>query len=346
MQLDSFRFELMIVALGLIYSLTVVIFANRIAARLSVMDTPGTQSHKAHAAPTPLVGGLAAIPPAVAILLIGYGADATSDNNAMAYLGLAFATFTSMIVGFFDDRKHIPAWIRLIICGFVFLVTSILSSNFVVSALALQGLRLHFDLGIFAVPFSVLCLLAFQNAVNMADGRDGLVAGITVIWLCNLLSYGWQPTTFALASMTVGMLIVLGANLGGRLFLGDAGTYGIGAFIGLSTIWIHSLNIGLHTVDVFMMFMVPILDMARLFVFRIMSGRHPFSADHNHLHHYLDRTMGWMWGRKVYYTLVAAPLALARTELMQPLPALAFGLSLYFIGLIGCQWRLLNEAKA
>jgi UDP-GlcNAc:undecaprenyl-phosphate GlcNAc-1-phosphate transferase len=315
--------------LGLLYSVLVVVFCNKIALRLGVVDHPGSQEHKSHAAPTPLVGGLVALPPAIAILLLQFFQEGMSSAHAASYFALAFATLSSLIVGFLDDRRHIPALLRLMICSGIFGVAISIRPEFVVSALDLQGLSFKIELGLLAIPFSVFCLLSFQNAVNMADGRNGLVGGLTIIWLLALLSYGWHPLTLAIVSLIIGMFIALGANIGGRLFLGDAGTYGLGAFIGLATIWIHRSNIGLYTIDVVVMFLIPVLDMARLFLSRILAGRHPFSADHKHLHHYLDKSIGWMIGRKIYYVLVAAPILLSRLQAIEGVHALMLGACLY-----------------
>jgi UDP-GlcNAc:undecaprenyl-phosphate GlcNAc-1-phosphate transferase len=320
--------------LGLLYSALVVVFCNKIAQRLGVVDHPGSQEHKYHAAPTPHVGGLVALPPAIAILLLQFFQEGISSAHAASYFALAFATLSSLIVGFLDDRRHIPALLRLMICSGIFGVAISIRPDFVVSALDLQGLSFKIELGLLAIPFSVFCLLAFQNAVNMADGRNGLVGGVAIIWLLALLSYGWHPLTLAIVSLTIGLFIALGANLGGRLFLGDAGTYGIGAFVGIATIWLHRSNVGLHTLDVVIMFMIPVLDMARLFVFRTFQGRHPFSADHNHLHHYLDRSIGWTYGRKIYYALVACPILISRLQLMDPLAVLFLGFALYLLTMI------------
>jgi UDP-GlcNAc:undecaprenyl-phosphate GlcNAc-1-phosphate transferase len=257
-----------------------------------------------------------------------------SSAHAASYLALAFATLSALIVGLLDDRRHIPALLRLMICSGIFWVAISIRPEFVVSALDLQGLSFKIELGLLAIPFSVFCLLAFQNAVNMADGRNGLVGGVAIIWLLALLSYGWHPLTLAIVSLTIGLFIALGANLGGRLFLGDAGTYGIGAFVGLATIWIHRSNVGLHTIDVVIMFMIPVLDMARLFVLRICKGRHPFSADHSHLHHYLDRSIGWTYGRKIYYALVACPIVLSRLQLTDPLVLLVLSFALYCLTIV------------
>lgn len=326
--------------LGLLYSALVVIFCTKIAVLLGVVDHPGAQEHKAHAAPTPLVGGLVALPPAVVVLLVQFFQEGSSSAHAASYLALAFATFASLLVGFLDDRRHIPALYRLIMCSGIFGLAISIRPDFIVSSLDLQGIGFKIELGLLAIPFSVFCLLAFQNAVNMADGRNGLVGGLAVVWLVALLSYGWHPLTLAIVSLIIGLLIALGANLGGRLFLGDAGTYGIGAFIGLATIWIHRSSIGLHTIDVVVMFLIPVLDMARLFASRILAGRHPFSADHEHLHHYLDETIGWMIGRKIYYALVAAPILLSKLQAVDGVGALFLGIGLYVMALAAVKvWR-------
>ncbi len=315
--------------LGILYSALVVIFCNKIADRLGVVDHPGAQDHKVHGAPTPLIGGLAALPPAITILLLQFFQEGILSTHAAPFLALALASLASLVVGFLDDRRHIRAIIRLIASSCVFCVAILISPEFIVSALDFQGISFKIELGLLAIPFSVFCLLAFQNAVNMADGRNGLVAGIAIIWLLTLLSYGWHPLTLAIASLVSSMLIVLGANLGGRLFLGDGGSYGIGAFVGLATIWVHRSNIGMHTIDVVIMFLVPALDMFRLFIFRIFEGRNPFSADHCHLHHYLDRSVGWMLGRKIYYAIVAIPIFFLRLELLEPLYILVLGAAGY-----------------
>lgn len=303
--------DAMIILLGLIYALLVVIYAVPLAAWLGIMDHPKSQAHKAHATPTPLVGGIASLPPALLALSFGMGFENNSPTTINAMIWMAFAGAMSMIVGFFDDRRHIPALIRLLICGAVFAVPLVLHSEFVIQVVSIDSLGFQFDFGALAVLFSLLCLLAFQNAVNMADGRNGLVAGLSIIWCLVLLAAGAHPSNLALTCLLAGLSVTFMANCAGRLFLGDAGTYGIAAMIGLATVWIHRSNIGLHTVHVVTMFVVPILDMARLIILRLIRKQSPFAADHSHLHHYLDRAFGWPWGRKIYFAMVAIPIVIA-----------------------------------
>lgn len=318
-----------VLGLGLLFTCAVIVWAPGIAGFLAVMDHPGAQDHKKHVKPTPLVGGLAAIPPAMGALLYVYSTSLGSDVQIEAVSALFLAGLGSMLVGLFDDRQHIPALTRLFLCTLIFLLAIAIDPEFSVTTLDIQGLEFSLQLGVLTVPFTVLCLLAFQNAVNMADGRNGLVTGLALIWLVTLLSYKPGMLILPLLALTLGMLLVTAANIGGRLFLGDAGTYGLGAIIGLSTIWVHRQNIGLHTIDVAIMFFVPICDMLRLILFRILEGRHPFSADHHHLHHYLDRSIGWMLGRKIYLASVGMPILLSRLEFITDLEAFCLSVVIY-----------------
>lgn len=335
-----------VLGLGLVYTLVVIQFAQPIAERLGVVDHPGAQDHKKHAHATPLVGGLACIPPAVVALFVGVAAGDLQGHDIPATWAMAVATALSFLVGLFDDRDHIPALRRLLICGSMFLCALLIRPEFIVSALSIETIGLKLELGLLAVPFSVLCLLAFQNAVNMADGRNGLVAGLSIIWLLALLSYGPHPSNLAVLSLVVGLVAVLHANMQGRLFLGDAGTYGLGAFIGLTTIWIHRSNIGLHTLDVAVILSVPVLDMVRLFIFRIANGVSPFAGDHGHLHHYICDAFGWKIGRFVYYTIVAVPIAAMRLNLISGLAALIAVGALYLAALASCQRQIAKRAAA
>lgn len=335
-----------VLGLGLLFTCAVIVWAPRIANFLAVMDHPGAQDHKKHERPTPLVGGLAAIPPTMGMLVYVYSTNVRSGAQVAAFSALLLAGIGSMLVGFFDDRRHIPAPTRLFLCALIFLLTIAIDPEFSVTTLNIQGLEFSIQLGALAVPFTVLCLLAFQNAVNMADGRNGLVTSLALIWLATLLSYKPGIFILPLLTLTLGMMLVFAANIGGRLFLGDAGTYGLGAIIGLSTIWVHSQNIGLHTIDVAIMFFVPVCDMLRLIILRIAGGRHPFSSDNHHLHHYLDRSIGWMWGRKLYIFASGMPILINRLELLTPLTCFIIAFILYTSIIIFCYLNISRNFKA
>lgn len=327
-----------VIGLGLLYTFAVILWAPMITNFLGVMGHPGAQDHKKHVKPTPMVGGSAAIPPAVTILVYVYSTNLLSEAQALAVSVLLFAGISSMLVGFFDNRRYIPALTRLFLCAIIFLLAIVVDPEFSVTTLDIQELEFSLRLGVLAVPFTMLCLLAFQNAVNMADVRNGLAAGLTLIWLFTLLSYMPGILSLSLFALTLGMLLVTAANIGGRLFLGDAGTYGIGAIIGLLTIWVHRQNIGLHTIHVAIIFFFPISDMLRLILLRILDRRHPFPADRYHLHHYLDRSIGRFWGHKFYIFAAGLPILLDRIEAIDESSSLGLAVTLYSCLIFTSYW--------
>ena len=75
--------------------------------------------------------------------------------------------------------------------------------------------------------------------------------------------------------------------------MGDSGTFAISILIGLIIIDTYNqssisyFNISLKVEQIFMILMLPGIDMFRVFLLRISLGKNPFLPDNNHLHHYL-----------------------------------------------------------
>ena len=128
--------------------------------------------------------------------------------------------------------------------------------------------------------------VGFINAFNMADGANGLVPGICVAaFTIFFLEYG-RPTE---GLFLFACLMFLVFNLiSGWFFLGDMGSYGIGAIIVC-----YGLN-GVANGDFSALFMAslvayPCLDFLVSIVRRLRLGRSPFSADNDHLHNRLHK---------------------------------------------------------
>lgn len=330
-----------LVVLGITLALAVIVGRKPIAQFLKVMDHPGAQAHKGHGTPTPLVGGLAAIPPALLAIVYSIASDNIDERANSALFAVAFASATSMVIGTLDDRRHIPAVSRLLICGAIFLAMLTFSGEFIVAALDFQSMGMHIELGLWSVPFTIVCLLSFQNAVNMSDGRNGLVTSLSIVWLTTMVSYGPHPSNLAILVLLFSLIVVLIANLQGKIFLGDAGTYGVGAFIGLTAIWLQRSNVGLRTSDIVAMFSIPVLDMARLFVTRLYRKTSPFSADHDHLHHHLCREVGWQYGLWIYVAIVTLPILCFRFNILSGLGSALLAATLYgaVLGLVHLRRR-------
>jgi UDP-GlcNAc:undecaprenyl-phosphate GlcNAc-1-phosphate transferase len=292
-----------------VFSLVVCLAAHRIGLLLGVLDSPDGV-RKTHKVDTPLVGGVASALPFIGTAIY-FGSQ---SGYAPLYLTLAAVTGGSLILGYVDDRGHIkPVW-RLVfsaaICG---------GALYAVPALRVEAFTFSFmGLPIFlyswASLFTMICLVGLQNAVNMADGRNGLVLGLSLIWVFCLLAYAPSHLTPLLAVLAISMSVAFPFNLRGRLFIGDSGAYALSTGIGILTIYIYGVKFSVLSADVIALwFLIPILDCLRLMVIRVLSGRSPFNSDQNHLHHILNNFVPWNCALMFYLLVVAVPAGLAYT---------------------------------
>ena len=314
-------------------------WAVPIGRSLRVLDSPDGQ-RKIHKQETPLVGGIAILVPVVVGSAIS--ALATAYGPLYGILGAAILAF--LLLGFFDDRTHIPAALRL--AASVVLVVAILLAvpGYLVTFLKFSFLPgpIFLD-GWVAIGFTTLCLVGLQNAVNMADGKNGLVMGMSLIWVVLLMGYAPQHVLPLLALFAVGLGIALAFNLQGKLFLGDSGTYGLSIGIGLITIYTYNVGFPFFTAGkAALLFFIPVIDVVRLMVVRSFHGKWPFRSDRNHLHHILLGMLPWRWALIVYLSLVGVPSIRALlVPSLTHLWALA-GLSAYSI-VLGLKYRALAK---
>ncbi len=288
-------------------TLVFCLFARRIGHALGVLDVPDGR-RKRHGHVTPLVGGLAALLPVLAMIMI---LAATTDFTPL-YGSLGFALAAFLTLGFLDDRRHVRPLFRLLISVALSLVVLWLVPAFGIDFLVFSFLGYPVFLGGWTLFFTVLCLVGLQNAINMTDGKNGLALSLSLFWVAMIATYAPSHLRPMLAVLGAGLFIVFLFNLKGRLFLGDGGTYGISILIGLLAIHVYSIRFDVLRADaVALWFLVPVVDCLRLMIRRSLEGKSPFSSDRNHLHHTLASCMPWQRALPVYFALVAVPNLLA-----------------------------------
>jgi len=298
---------IMLFLLSAALTLTVCLKAEAIGRALGIMDVPDPEGRKRHRQATPLVGGLAVILPVIATAL--YNSGATGIPIFHAY---ALVLGGGLILGLLDDRNHLPPSFRLGAAAIVAMV-----GIWMFPAFEIQFLRFTFlDVPIFTdgwgLPFTVLCLVGLQNAVNMADGKNGLVIGLSFIWGVILCFYAPVHLYPLLATLLAGLAITLAFNLQSKLFLGDAGAYALSLAVGLLALYIYNVSFVSVPADmVALWFLIPVVDCVRLMARRMMQKRSPFSPDREHLHHILLRFMGWDKALIAYLSIVFIPCLLA-----------------------------------
>jgi UDP-GlcNAc:undecaprenyl-phosphate GlcNAc-1-phosphate transferase len=253
----------------------------RYAPRWGIVDRPGVR--KVHTAPVPRVGGLAM---AVGVMI----AAVLTINLDQQDRWFLIAAAVLVVFGAIDDRFDLDYRIKLL--------GQILAVGMVVFG---GGIEVHWitldDRFVLSrwvsLPLTIFFLVGVTNAINLADGLDGLAGGTTFLCLCAvalLASVGDQGPPIALALAFAGAVIgFLRYNTyPASVFMGDAGSQLLGFAVGvLSVRATQSTATQISAAIPILLLALPILDTLSVMVQRIGEGRSPFSADKNHLHHKL-----------------------------------------------------------
>lgn len=245
------------------------------------VDNPGER--KVHSTPIPRIGGVAM---AVGVLLAAI-LVIPCDAPARFFL---IAAGVLVVFGALDDRFDLDYRLKLI--------GQIAAALIVVIGGGVQIHALTFDDYVLlpeavSLPLTVFFLVGVTNAINLADGLDGLAGGTTFLCLCAVALLAYTSGETVCAAMA---LAFAGAVLGflrfntypASVFMGDAGSQLLGFAVGtLSLLATQSGTSAVSAATPVLLLALPILDTLSVMVQRLSEGRSPFSADKNHIHHKL-----------------------------------------------------------
>ena len=208
------------------------------------------------------------------------------------------------------------------------------------------------DLGWFALPMTLIWILAITNAVNLIDGLDGLASGVSIISLTTIgiISYFFLPN-FVEVPMVIFTLIA--AIIGffpynfypATIFLGDTGALFLGFMI--SVLSLQGLKNATFISVLTPMFIlgVPITDTVYAMIRRKFNKQKISSADKMHLHHRLlslgfshRGTVLTIYALALVFSFIALLMNYAsNTAIVLLIISTGFGIELFIelIGLVG-----------
>jgi UDP-GlcNAc:undecaprenyl-phosphate GlcNAc-1-phosphate transferase len=149
--------------------------------------------------------------------------------------------------------------------------------------------------GWLGIPLTLVFLVGAANAINLADGLDGLAAGLCLLsFMCvAYLGHVWSDFTVTLLSTAM-----IGAIFGfirfnthpAIVFLGDAGSQLLGFSAGVLALVLTQKDMSpLSPILPLFILGFPIIDTLSVMVERALAHRPLFMADKNHFHHKLLR---------------------------------------------------------
>ncbi len=273
-----------IIIFFLILNIIFYFLKNNIYKKFLPIDKPGPR--KIHSNPVIINGGLFFFINFIFIIIFTIFSDNFLNNfyNLEIRINIFISICFLYILGYIDDRYNLNSSLKLffiIIILYFFLKDNEL---FLIQKLEFSFLSNKIYLGSYSMFFTILCISLFINSFNMFDGinlQSGFYSLSFFIFFL-LLSFN---LLFCLIFIIPHFLFLI-KNYKNESFLGDGGCY-ILSFI-ISLFIINYYNLGYIKSDqIFLLMMLPGIDMLRLFIVRIIKKRNPFSGDSNHLHHIL-----------------------------------------------------------
>ena len=267
--------------LAMVVTMAAIPVFARVAGQWLYVDFPG--GRKVHETPIPRIGGLA-------IAAGVFVAAAIAIPLRSQDLWFLAATALLVLFGALDDRLNLDYRIKL--AGQLIAVgLAVFAGGVRIQSITLDD-RMMLPVWL-SLPLSVVFLVGITNAINLADGLDGLAGGTTFLCLCAIallstFAHQWISATLA-ATFAGAVLGFLPFNTyPASVFMGDAGSQLLGFAIGVLSVRATQNPLSLiSTATPILLLAVPILDTLSVMVQRVAEGSSPFHGDKNHIHHKL-----------------------------------------------------------
>ncbi len=287
--------DLLIIVSAVLSALIIALFTTslwiKISARWQLFDRPDYRKH--HRQVTPSMGGVTIFLSLTGSFLLFCGQEEWSRMN-----GIIAASVLLFLTGFFDDLldlSPLKKFILQVAAAYLVCYNGVVISDW-------HGfLGLHTLPEPYATAFTMLVIVFFTNAYNFIDGIDGLAASLGAI---SSLLFGILAFRAGLGDQALFSFCLTGALLGflyynrypARLFMGDTGSLTVGFLLIVTGIRLiqqnavdYPLNESATMCFVFAVLFIPVFDMLRVVVIRMMTGSSPMKPDRNHLHHMIGR---------------------------------------------------------
>lgn len=270
--------------LSVFVTIALIPFFSRAAVRVHALDMP--EPRKMHPVPVPRVGGAAMALAAIGPVILW----APMSPQVIALLTGGSILFAA---GMYDDFKglgyqakfmaQVAATLVLVLYGGV-VITDVGS--------LLPGDR---DLpGWLAAIVTVFVVVGVTNAINLADGLDGLAGGVSLLIFLFISFLAYQVDNLPVAVIALALSGTLFGFLRfnthpASLFMGDTGSMLLGFAAAALSIMLTQGHTPLSPVLPLIILGFPVLDTLVVMALRMSEGRSPFSADKMHFHHRLLR---------------------------------------------------------
>ena len=268
-------------------------------------DTPNAR--KVHKNAIPRLGGVSFLPSMliasiVALLVWTYTNKGTkiavSPWSIFFGVGITIIYLTGLIDDIFGIRARMKLLMQVIAASL--LPISYLYINNLYGFLNIEELPI-----VVGMLLTVGILVFVMNAINLIDGIDGLSASLVLIALCGLFFLFLRERIGIYCILIAGLMGVLvpflyhnlfgSAEDGQKIFMGDSGSLTLGYILGVLMVkfCMYNPHVMPYQKDSILLsvtlLLVPVFDVFRVIIVRLIHREPLFRPDKNHIHHKLMR---------------------------------------------------------
>lgn len=277
-------------------------FVGKVATRFNIVDEPSER--KVHTRPIPRIGGVALFLSfffPLGLLVFNLKMFAQFVDSDFRLLFFVIGAVLIFLLGLWDDIRRLPSSVKF--AGQIMVAIFVYYGGIKIQIISVPFIQ-SFDFGIFALPSTVFWFVLVINAINLADGLDGLAAGIslfvslTMLVIC--LTNDHIQEALGFAALGGSLIAFLRYNFNpASIFMGDSGSYFLGYVLAALSI-LGSIKGQVATAMVIPVIAlgIPLIDTMWAPIRRFFLGKKMFRPDSSHLHHTLMK-LGYSHRRAV-----------------------------------------------
>ena len=272
----------------LLINLLILFNLKKFSKFINIYDKPN-KILKKHKSNVPLVGGIIIIINIIIYSFLSLFFETPFKNIVILnkeYISVFFLATSFFLLGLYDDKfKLNPGkkfFLSIVFC--IFALT--LNKNLLIENVNLSFLDRTIIFNEFSFFFTLFCVIILINSLNFYDGINGqsLIFFIIVFGYLSIQS----PLQLFYLILIFVCIFVLFLNMQNKIFLGDSGVYLLGSILAILLIYEYNIFKTIRFADeIFLLLILPGLDLLRLTVMRILKGKNAFYGDRNHIHHLL-----------------------------------------------------------
>ena len=295
----------------LLSNLLILFNLKKFSKFINIYDKPN-KILKKHKSNVPLVGGIIIIINIIIYSFLSLFFETPFKDIVILnkeYISVFFLATSFFLLGLYDDKFKLNPGKKFFLSTVFCIFALTLNKNLLIENVNLSFLDRTIIFNEFSFFFTLFCVIILINSLNFYDGINGqsLIFFIIVFGYLSIQS----PLQLFYLILIFICIFILSLNMQNKIFLGDSGVYLLGSILAILLIYEYNIFKTIRFADeIFLLLILPGLDLLRLTVMRILKGKNAFYGDRNHIHHLLIKRNSLIKTNFILVVLTSLPIIL------------------------------------